>query len=98
MADVTIKQAASSFVDACHFIKTGRHLEENASLYKKRISNGLDFNENLPYSVYAAFLAEELSKRVNVKVIDKIIKEDGLAYRKNKKYNLYELYKKTKTK
>lgn len=96
MANVTMKQAIASLVDALYYIKNGRHIEENASLYKKRISTSLDFNENLPYGVYAAFLVEELSERIDIKAIDKIMKEDGLAYRKNKKYNLYEIYKKSK--
>ena len=93
MSTLTLKQAKSSFMDACNYIKTGKHLIKDYAKLKERVSYVLYQPKSLTYAEYAGALAQDLRIDKNeVKFVNEVVKLYNLKMRFNKKNNL-ELYK-----
>lgn len=93
MSKVTLKQAKSSFMDACNYIKNGKHIIKDYAKLKEKILYVLYQPKTLTYSEYAGALAQDLRIDKNeVKFVNEVVKLYNLKMRFNKKNNL-ELYK-----
>jgi hypothetical protein len=93
MASLTLRQAKYSFMDACNYIKTGKHLYKDYSTLKERISYVLYQPKTLTYAEYAGVLAQDLRIDKNeVTFVNEVVNLFKLKTRFNKKGNI-ELYK-----
>jgi hypothetical protein len=93
MSPLTMKQVKKSFLDACHFIKTGKHIIKDAPKFKERILDVLYLPKSLTYGEFAGQLAQDLRVDKNeVKFVNEIVKEYNLKMRFSKK-KYFELYK-----
>lgn len=88
-----MKQVKTSFVDACHYIKTGRHLIKDHAKLKERILPVLYMPKTLTYKEFAGQLAQDLRVDKNeYKFVNEVVKEYNLKMGFSKK-NYFELTK-----
>lgn len=93
MSALTMKQVKVSFEDACHYIKTGRHLIKDPAKLKERILPVLYMPKTLTYGEFAGQLAQDLRVDKNeVKFVNEVVDKYNLKMRFSKK-KYFELYK-----